>query len=169
LCQDLKAFLALPTTTNICESTHRNYYRFLQVKHLPLVVAAFQCFKYCQHQMRDIKAVATGLRPLLSRDKSQLQKARGKLAVLNSRMDDYDGGVRAPTHTSEHQLVPARRKPQAVAAADRSSQQTGPSRNGSTSMTEEQRLAKLHDGIRTGGLPANSIVQVRNDETNDDW
>jgi RecQ family ATP-dependent DNA helicase len=44
--EDLRKFHTLPTTTNLCESNHRNYYRFLQVKHLPIVVAAFECFKY---------------------------------------------------------------------------------------------------------------------------
>ena len=44
--QDLRKFLQLPTTSNMCESTHRNYYRYLQVKHLPIVVAAYQCFTY---------------------------------------------------------------------------------------------------------------------------
>jgi hypothetical protein len=42
--QDLHEFLRLPTTSNICESNHRNYYRYLKVKHLPIVVAAYQCF-----------------------------------------------------------------------------------------------------------------------------
>ena len=104
LCQDLQAFLAMPTTTNICESTHRNYYRFLQVKNLPLVVAAFQGFKYCQQQIRDINAVATGLRPLSERDKSKL-KSNGKKDAERARADEWDGG-RAPTHTREHLLKP---------------------------------------------------------------
>ena len=98
--QDLQAFARNPKTTNICESQHRNYYRYLKKLNLPLVLACVNGFHYCTQQVADAEAVATGLRPLTVRDKSAIIR---KTAVFSRHME-FDNGVRPPTKTSEHNI-----------------------------------------------------------------
>jgi hypothetical protein len=98
--QDLQAFAKNPKTTNICESQHRNYYRYLKKLNLPLVLACVNGFHYCTQQVADAEAVATGSRPLTGRDKSAIMR---KTAVFARHME-FDNGIRPPTKTSEHNI-----------------------------------------------------------------
>lgn len=58
--QDLTEFARNPKTTNLCESQHRNYYRYLKKLNLPLVLACINGFHYCTQQVADSEAVLTG-------------------------------------------------------------------------------------------------------------
>jgi len=146
--EDLKKFHNMPTTNNINESHNRKVNRFIAYREMPPVIAVHDAYKYAVMEIRELVAIRSGFVSLPNRSKQQRSRAL-------SQLDQWDDG-RAPQTTKEL-TGPVSGGAAAV------------SRNSSTSMTEEQRLAELHDGIRTGGLPANSIVQVRNDETNDDW
>ena len=98
--QDLQAFARNPKTTNICESQHRNYYRYLKKLNLPLVLACVNGYEYCTQQVADAEAVATGSRPLTVRDKSAIIR---KTAVFSRHME-FTEGLRPPTKTSEHTI-----------------------------------------------------------------
>jgi hypothetical protein len=86
------------TDTNVCESQHRNYYRYLKKLNLPLVLACVNGFKYCTQQVADSEAVETGSRPLTARDRNAIVR---KTPVF-ARSMEYDGGARAPVSTLEH-------------------------------------------------------------------
>ncbi len=167
--QDLREFLQLPTTSNMCESNHRNYYRYLQVKHLPIVVAAYQCFMYCQHQIRDITAVATGLKPLRGREKSALFMK----SAARTRSDEWDAG-RPPVATSEHFKLPDKRAPtpsvQMLADAAPSTpphiklRQEIIRGNGLSKRCIIEILTRFPDGLAKG-----QVVEVQNDSNEDRW
>ena len=79
----------------------------------------------------------------------------GKMRRLQSQTDEYDKG-RAPQTTREHEggaAVVQRKKAPSVAITD----------------SEQERSKALFEKIRTEGLPTNTIVQVLNDQTDDDW
>lgn len=61
-------------------------------------------YRYCQHQIRDIAAVATGLRPLRGREVDGLRRRSAAAA----RSDEWTHG-RPPLATSEHAIVTHRR------------------------------------------------------------
>jgi hypothetical protein len=56
--------------------------------------------RYCQHQIRDITAVSTGLRPLRVREKDTLKQR----TATQTRADEWGKGGRAPLLTAEHRL-----------------------------------------------------------------
>jgi hypothetical protein len=58
--QDLQEFAKNPKTTNLCESQHRNYYRYLKKLNLPLVLACVNGFHYCMRQIADAEVVEIG-------------------------------------------------------------------------------------------------------------
>jgi hypothetical protein len=107
--QDLRDFAANPKTTNICEAQHRNYYRSLKTLNLPVVLACIHCFHYCVQQVADAQAVSTGSRQLTMRDKSAIIRKTAKFA----RDMEFEGGIRPPTHTSEHKIAELKRAKQA--------------------------------------------------------
>jgi hypothetical protein len=96
--QDLQAFARNPKTTNLCESQHRNYYRSLKTLNLPVVLACIHAYHYCVQQVSDAQAVATGSRPLTTRDKGAIIR---KTAIFARQME-FEGGLRPPTTTTEH-------------------------------------------------------------------
>lgn len=98
--QDLQEFSRNPKTTNLCESQHRNYYRYLTTLNLPLVLACINGFHYCVQQVADAEAVSKGTRPLTSRDRNAIVR---KTATFARNME-FEGGVRPPVKTSEHLL-----------------------------------------------------------------
>ena len=65
--------------------------------------------RYCQHQIRDITAVQSGMRPLRAREKDAIHSravvlkgaASSRTDTLN---DEWHNGQRAPTSTKEHKL-----------------------------------------------------------------
>jgi hypothetical protein len=57
--------------------------------------------RYCQHQIRDITAVSTGLRPLRGREKVTLKQR----TATQTRNDEYGKDGRAPLTHAEHRLT----------------------------------------------------------------
>jgi hypothetical protein len=98
--QDLRAFAKNPKTTNLCESQHRNYYRYLKKLNLPLVLACINAFQYCTMQVADAEAVATGFRGLSVRDKDAIIRKTPAFA----RQQEFTGGIRPPVSTADHML-----------------------------------------------------------------
>jgi hypothetical protein len=98
-------------------------------------------------EIRELVAIRSGYIALSSRSKQQRKRL--------SQQDQYESG-RTPQTIREHHET------RGAAAL--------PRKNAPLMANEEQeRLTALYDKIRTDGLPNNSIVQVLNDQTDDDW
>jgi hypothetical protein len=128
------------------------------------------CCRYCNHQLRDVLAVAQGLRPLLSRERDKL--AASKKTAKDSRRDEWDGTTgRPPTHTAEHHLHASTKLTDAA-----STRQPGP--KGRTTPTLQSQISS-HAVVETvpsaaaeihlNGLPNGSVVECRNDTNDDKW
>jgi len=120
------------------------------------------CGRYCDHQLRDVLAVATGLRPLRQREKNAIA---GKKTAAATRADEWDLTTgRPPTKTSEHHLN-ERHTPNGGSAVSSTRHQDGKQ---SPNETEIEQKA-IRDQIRDHGLKPGSVVQVYNDLNSDEW
>ena len=117
------------------------------------------CDRYCDHQLRDVKAVETGLRPLRVRERGALVARK---SAAKTREDEWDKDGRPPTHTKEHRLHDKGGR-SAVDAVASTLQQNG--RKNST----ETDVIELRNHIRDHGLTAGTVVQTFNDTNSDEW
>jgi hypothetical protein len=134
------------------------------------------CCRYCKHQLRDVLAVAHGLRPLLSRERDKLVASRK--TANDSRRDEWDRATgRPPTHTAEHRLHTSAKLTDAASTRQ-------PGHKGRTTPTLQSQIssqsfvetvpsaANLRDilgEIHLHGLQNGSIVECRNDTNADKW
>jgi hypothetical protein len=118
---------------------------------MPPVIAVHDAYKFAAMEMRELIAIRSGHIALSSRNKQQRKRL--------SQQDEYDTG-RAPQTTREHRATGG-----GAAAGQRLPRKNAPL----MAIGEPERLKALYENIRTDGLPVNSIVQVLNDQTNDDW
>ena len=166
--EELRKFYNMPTTNNVVESNNRNVNRFLSYKDMPIVVAAFDVFRFCKHETRQLHGIRSGLVVPQAREAS-------RRSILSAMTDEYTDGRRVPTTTKE--LMPAAARP--PIHPDRASafkaielNRTEPASTQS-SKTKRGRTPEdvdaSRDNIRSNGLPPNSIVQVLNLQDNDKW
>ena len=133
---------------------------------MPIVIAAHDVFKFCKHELKQLQGIRSGVVPVRQREAA-------RRSAVTVRSDEYNGGKRAPTTTVE--LLNA--------SAVGSSATTGPphdkasaasafkpsSKRGRDPHDDGASTTALQNRIRTDGLPNNSIVQVLNDQTDDNW
>lgn len=130
-------------------------------------------YRYCQHQIRDITAVATGYKPLRGRERSALLLK----SAARTRADEWSDG-RAPLATSEHRLPGKRATPATpVAEFDKlladADAPTPPHiklrqgiirGNGFSKRCIIEFLTLSSDGLTQG-----QVVEVQNDSNEDRW
>ena len=92
--EELQEFFNMPTANNVVESNNRTINRFLSYKQMPVVVAAHDVFKFCQHEIRQIRGIRTGHVTVGHRE-------AGRRKRVSNMTDEYKDGKRAPTSTGE--------------------------------------------------------------------
>ena len=124
--------------------------------------------RYCQHQIRDIAAVATGLKPLRGREKSSLLV---KSAALTRRDEWTDG--RPPLATSEHKLHEKRAPTTRVEKDADVHPSTPPQIKMRQKIIQGNGLPTHHiiemPTLFADGLTPGQVVEVQNDSSEDRW
>jgi hypothetical protein len=93
--EELQDFYNMPPTTNVVESNNRNTYRFMSYKQMPIVIAAWDVFKFCRHELRQLTGIQLGHVSVRGRENDRQKR-------LMSVTDEYNKGQRVPVSTSEH-------------------------------------------------------------------
>jgi hypothetical protein len=160
--EELRNFYNMPTTNNVVESNNRNVNRFLSYKDMPIVVAAFDVFRFCKHETRQLDGIRSGLIVPQAREAS-------RRSIVSTLSDEYTDGRRVPTTTKELMSTAAR----PPIHPDKASAFTAPASTQKSKTTKRGRTPEdveaLRNNIRSNGLPPNSIVQVLNLQDNDKW
>lgn len=58
--EEFASFYNMPTTNNVVESNNRNTNRFLSYKEMPVVIAAYDVFKFCRLELKQLHGIRTG-------------------------------------------------------------------------------------------------------------